>query len=196
MKTKIYHGDLNAEEMAITLANFFNRGGLAAQSSVNGDAAFVQIASRENRGSGGRTSIGVSLHENDDRLEASVGDQSVMGLAGSLGASAFLFWLNPLNLLGRLDDIAADVENLTLEDQVWKLLDRMAANGGASTQFSRRLQRMVCSYCNTANKVGEGRCVACGAPLGDVQPTTCPKCGYVILSDEKHCPNCGTKLTK
>jgi hypothetical protein len=196
MKTKTYHGDLNAEEIAITLANFFNRGGLAAQSSVNDSTAFVSIASRADRGSGGRTSLGVSLKQADDRLEASVGDQSMFGLAGSLGASAFLFWLNPLNLLGRLDDIAADVENLTLEDQVWKLLDRMAANGGASTQLSRRLQRMVCSYCNTANKVGEGRCVACGAPLGDVQPTTCHKCGYVILSDEKWCPNCGTKVGK
>lgn len=194
MKTKIYHGELDAEEMAITLANFFNRGGLSAQSSVNGDTAFVQITSRHSRPSGGHTSLGVALARRGERIEASVGDQSVLGLAGSLGTSAFLAWLNPLNLLGRLDDIAADIENLTLEDRVWKLLDRMAANGGASTQLARRLQRMVCSYCNTANKVGEGRCVACGAPLGDVQPSGCPKCGFVVLAGEKICPNCGQKL--
>jgi hypothetical protein len=168
MKTKTYHGKLDAEEMAITLANFFNRGGLSAQSSVKGEAAFVQISSRAGHGSGGRTSLGVSLRENDGHLEATVGDQSLMELAGSLGASAFLFWLNPLNLVGRLDDIAADIENLTLEDKVWNLLDRMAANGGASERLAR--QRMVCPYCNTANKLGEGRCIACGAPLGDVVP--------------------------
>ena len=84
MKTKIYHGDLDPEEMAITLANFFNRGGLAAQSSVNGETAFVQIASRAGRGSGGRISIGVALAQRGERIEASVGDQSVLGLAGSL----------------------------------------------------------------------------------------------------------------
>lgn len=194
MKTKTYHGDLDAEEMAITLANFFNRGGLAAQSTLDGETAFVHITTRPGRGSGGRTSVSVALRDRGERLEASVGEQSVLGLAGSLGASAFLAWLNPINLLGRLDDIAADLENLTLEDKVWKLLDRMAANSGASTQLSKRLHRMICNYCNTANKVGEGRCEACGAPLGDVQPAGCPKCGFVILAGEKACPNCGQKL--
>lgn len=194
MKTKLYHGDLDAEEMAVTLANFFNRGGLTAQSSVRGETAYVRITTREARGSGGRTSLAVALAQRGERIEASVGEQSMLGLAGSLGASALLAWLNPLNLLGRLDDIAADIENLTLEDQVWKLLDRMAANGGASTQLARRLQRMACSYCNTANEVGAGRCVACGAPLGDVQPSGCPQCGFVVLAGEKQCPNCGQKL--
>lgn len=196
MKTKRYHGDLNHEEMATTLANFFNRGGLAAQSSVRGDTAYVSINTRDNRTSGGRTSLAVALAKRGERIEASVGEQSVLGLAGSLGASALLTWLNPINLLGRLDDIAADIENLSLEQQVWKLLDRMAANGGASTQLARRMQRMACSYCNTANAVGEGRCVACGAPMGDVQPSGCPKCGFVILAKEKECPNCGQKLKR
>lgn len=194
MKTKRYHGNLDPEEMAATLANFFNRGGLSAQSSVRGKTAYVSINSRENRNSGGRTSLAIALAKRGERIEASVGEQSVLGLAGSLGASALLTWLNPMNLLGRLDDIAADIENLSLEQQVWKLLDRMAANGGAGTQLARRLQRMACSYCNTANAVGEGRCVACGAPLGDVQPSGCPKCGFIVLAKEKECPNCGQKL--
>ncbi|HRN51600.1 MAG TPA: zinc ribbon domain-containing protein [Anaerolineales bacterium] len=196
MKTKIYHGDLDPEEMAVTLANFFNRGGLAAQSSVRGKTAYVSIATRESRSSGGRTSLAVALAKRGERIQASVGEQSVLGLAGSLGASALLTWLNPMNLLGRLDDIAADIENLSLEQQVWKLLDRMAANGGASTQLARRLQRMACSYCNTANEVGAGRCVACGAPMGDVQPSGCPKCGFVVLAGEKQCPNCGQKFKR
>lgn len=194
MKSKIYNGDLKLEEVAATLANFFNRGPLSSAASIEGDRAFVQIGSQGGAHSGGRTSIGVSLHQTDGRLEAQVGDQSVLGLAGSLGASALLAWLNPLNLLGRLDDIAADIENLTLEDQVWKVLDRIAAEGGASQQLSARMQRMMCPYCGTANKLGEGRCVACGAPLGDVQPGTCPKCGYLLTHNESKCPNCGTLI--
>jgi len=194
MKSKIYHGDLKLEEVASTLASFFNRGALSSSASVEGERAFVQIGTRAGHSSGGRTDIGVALRQIDGRLEAQVGDQSVLSLAGSLGASALLAWLNPLNLLGRLDDIAVDIENLTLEDQVWKVLDRIAADGGASQQLGKRLLRMVCSYCRTANKVGEGRCVACGAPLGDVQPVGCPNCGFVMLNDEKVCPNCGYKL--
>jgi DNA-directed RNA polymerase subunit RPC12/RpoP len=194
MKSKIYNGDLKLGEVAATLANFFNRGPLTSSASLEGERAFVQISTRPGFASGGRTNIGISLHQTEGRLEAQVGDQSVLGLAGSLGASALLAWLNPLNLLGRLDDIAADIENLTLEDQVWKVLDRIAAEGGASQQLSERMRRMVCPYCGTANKVGEGRCVACGAPLGDVQPNTCPKCGYVLLHNESKCPNCGTLI--
>ena len=40
----------------------------------------------------------------------------------------------------------------------------------------------------------EGRCIACGAPLGEVQPSTCANCGFVVQKEEKICPNCKTRL--
>jgi len=194
MKSKIYHGELKLDETASALANFFNRGALVATANVDGNQAFVQIATRPGGGSGGRTQLAVAMRQADERLEVEVGDQSVFGLVGSLGTSAFLALLNPWNLLGRINDIAVDFENLTLEDQVWALLDRLAKNAGASQQLAARLQRMTCAYCGVANPVGEGRCIACGAPLGEVQPSTCPKCGYVLLQSEAKCPNCGFNL--
>jgi predicted amidophosphoribosyltransferase len=40
------------------------------------------------------------------------------------------------------------------------------------------------------NEVGAGSCIACGAPLGNIQPRTCVACGFVVLRGEKTCPNC------
>jgi RNA polymerase subunit RPABC4/transcription elongation factor Spt4 len=55
---------------------------------------------------------------------------------------------------------------------------------------------VACEYCGTANPVGEGACIACGAPLGKLQPNTCSNCGFVIQPGELTCPNCGSILNK
>ena len=98
MKTKIYHGELELDEVAQALANFFNRGPLDANLRKSGDQAFLQIATRDDRRSGGSTSLGVTLRQVNDRLEVQVGKQSVLGLAASIGATALLALRNPLNL--------------------------------------------------------------------------------------------------
>jgi hypothetical protein len=98
--------------------------------------------------------------------------------------------MNPWNLLGRLDDIAQDVENLQIAESVWQVVTKAAQAAGASTQISARLQSLSCEFCGTGNAVGAGSCVACGAPLGSLQPRTCPACGFVILRGERNCPSC------
>jgi DNA-directed RNA polymerase subunit RPC12/RpoP len=70
-------------------------------------------------------------------------------------------------LLGRLDDIAQDIESLQLSEDIWKAIDNFANLKGATFELSERLRRIVCEYCNTANPVGEPSCIACGAPLGE-----------------------------
>ena len=194
MQKKVYHGALNLDEVAQALASFFNRGPLSAHLSRNGDQAFLQIATRRGNHSGGQTSLSVALRQVTDRLEVEIGKQNMLGIAGSLGASAVLALLHPLNLLGRLDDIAQDFENLELDEQVWKVLEGLAANAGASHELSERLKRLTCNYCQVANPVGESRCLACGAPLGDAQPIACPNCGYILLAGEAECPNCGQQI--
>ena len=133
MKTKTYHGDLKLDQVSQALANFFNRGQLIAKLNRAGDQAFLQIATREDRNSGGRTSLGVSLRQVDDRLEVQVSEQSVLGIAASLGATALLALRNPLNLLGRLDDLAQDIEHLELDDQVWEVVERLAKDDTPAT---------------------------------------------------------------
>jgi HAMP domain-containing protein len=119
-----------------------------------------------------------------------IGQQAWLGIAASLGTTALAAMRNPFNLLGRLDDLAQDIQNLQINEQVWQAIDEVARAAGASQELSNRLRRTVCPYCSTANPVGEPNCIACGAPLGEVQPDTCPNCGFVINHSETICPNC------
>ncbi len=115
-------------------------------------------------------------------------------MAASLGVSAFTAFRNPFALLSRLDDIAQDIEYFQLSDEVWKVIEDTARTLASTHQLSERLIRIECEYCGTANPVGEAHCIACGAPLGSAQPTTCGKCGYVLAHGEKNCPNCGAVI--
>jgi hypothetical protein len=194
MDPRIFHGKLKPMDVARSLSAKFNRGNLRTQHMGDERRMVVQIATRERAASGGQTALTVSIERVEDGVAIQLGEQSWMGVAASLGQTAFATLLNPWNLLGRLDDLAQDIENLKLSDQVWAAVEEVARASGASFELSERLKRAVCEYCRTANPVGEPSCVACGAPLGNVQPDTCQKCGFVISRNEKFCPNCGQPL--
>lgn len=194
MSTRIYHGDLDPRQIANNLSATFHRGNYQVQQIGDKDSLAVQIATRQNRSSGGRTAMTATISKVADGLSITVGQQNWLGLAASLGFSALSAVHNPLSLLNRLDDIAQDVESITLEDQIWGVVDQTARELGTSQALSSRLSRTVCPYCLTANEIAAGRCIACGAPLGEVQPITCLNCGFVVQKDETICPNCKKRL--
>jgi predicted amidophosphoribosyltransferase len=74
------------------------------------------------------------------------------------------------------------------------VMDSTAKTHKAGFEMSEKLRRLDCKYCDTANPVGEPRCIACGAPLGSSQPGTCTKCGQVVAKNARFCPNCGQSL--
>jgi RNase P subunit RPR2 len=191
---RIYHGDLKPTDIARALVGKFNRGNLRVQQVGDSEKTVVQIATREMRASGGTTALTVSIQQVADGISVQIGSQAWMGVAASLGQTAMAALINPWNLLGRLDDIAQDVENLKLPEEIWKAVEEAAVAAGASLELSERLRRAVCVYCNTPNPVGESACIACGAPLGDSQPRTCLNCGFVVKTGEAQCPNCGKRL--
>ncbi len=190
MEQRIFHGNLTAEDLAYTLHGEFHRGNLRVQQIEDGEKILVQIATRERPLSGGQTALTVTLENVEDGVAISIGKQAWLGVAASLGQTAFTAWRNPWRLLERLDDLAQDVENLQLSERVWQTLENSSLRMGATFELSERLKRMVCEYCLTANPVGGASCIACGAPLGNVQPKTCPNCGFVVLKGERVCPNC------
>ena len=161
----------------------------------SGKKAVVQIASVKNPSSGGPTALSVSIEKVEDGIAVQIGKQSWIGVAASLGITALTTLKNPWNLIWRLDDVAADIENLQLSDQVWLVIEEAAQVAGATFELSERLRRQICSYCGTANPIGEPRCIACGAPSGEDQLETCHNCGFVITEDENLCPNCGQRLS-
>ncbi|HNT23792.1 MAG TPA: zinc ribbon domain-containing protein [Anaerolineales bacterium] len=190
MEQRIYHGTLTPNQIAQALVAKFNRSNLRAQQVGTGKQVVVQVATRPGASSGGQTAISITLQKVEDGLAVQVGKQAWLGVAASLGQTAMAAIRNPFNLLGRLDDLAQDIENLQVSQQVWETVEEVARAAGASFELSERLRRMVCAYCSTANPVGEPSCIACGAPLGSAQPRTCTNCGFVVKANESNCPNC------
>ena len=178
MERKIYHGKISPVDIAEALLGEFNRGNLRAQTLGRSDKMVVQVGTRPGAESGGQTAMTVSIQKMEDGVIVEVGQQPWLGVAASLGMSALSALRNPFSLLGRLDDIAQDIENLQINDRIWNVIGKAVQTAGVSTELSDKLKRLTCEYCHAANPVGEASCVACGAPLGRVQPKSCKQCCY------------------
>jgi hypothetical protein len=190
MERKIFHGKIKPMDIAQALLGEFNRGNLRAQILGKSDRVVVQMGTRPDAASGGQTAMTVTIQTLEEGIMVELGQQAWLGVAASLGVSALAALKNPFSLLGRLDDIAQDIEHLNLRERVWQVISKSARAAGASAELSENLRRTTCEYCHVANPVGEPSCVACGAPMGRAQPTTCPNCGYVVRAGDKTCPNC------
>jgi hypothetical protein len=191
MEHRTYHGELLPDDLARALVAEFNRGNLRAQQIGGQERVLVQIATREGALSGGKTGMTVSIHKIEDGVTVALGQQEWLGTAASLAQTGLSALMNPWSLLGRLDDLAQDFASLTLSEQIWAAVEKFAKAAGASKEISERLRTVSCPNCQTANSVGAPRCVACGAPLGDVQPWACGQCGNVMAAGTKFCSNCG-----
>jgi len=194
MERRILHGNIKPNDIAQALMAEFNRGNLHAQTVGQANKLAIQIATRTGSQSGGQTALTVSVQSFEDGVMIEIGQQAWLGVAASLGQTAISALRNPFSLLGRLDDLAQDIENMQLTEKIWNTVNRAAASLGASHELSERFQKIVCNYCETANPIEEGSCIACGAPLGDMHPTTCSNCGFTVTNTETICPNCRKKL--
>ncbi len=194
MEQKIFHGNITPNDVAEALLAHFNRGNLRTQVVGDSNNMKVQIATRHGAASGGQTAVTVQIQKVSEGVLVMVGQQAWLGVAASMGQTVIATLLNPWNLLNRLDDIAQDIESLQIGETVWQVIGKVAQANRASTQVAERLRRSVCEYCDTANPVGEGNCIACGAPLGKVQPRTCVSCGFVVLRGERTCPSCNRPI--
>lgn len=191
---RIFHGTIIPQDFSRALIGEFHHGNWIVQQYGNPREIVVQIASRVAPVSGGRTALSVSLRQVEDGVAVQIGKQAWIGVAASLGQTVLETVLNPWRIIGRLDDLAQDVESLQLTERVWMVIEATARLKGATLELSERLRRLVCEYCQAANPVGESSCIACGAPLGRIQPHTCPHCGFALRTSERVCPNCKTLL--
>ena len=190
MEQQILHGQIEPKDISQSLIGHFNRGNYTVQQIGKGPEIIIQIATRQFQQSGGKTAISVTIRQVSDGVSVEVGKQAWLGIAASLGTSVLTAIKNPMRLINRLDDIAQDIESLQITEEIWEVIQSTARSIGAGKELSDRLKRMVCEYCETANPVGAASCVACGAPLGGIQPKTCSHCGFVLKKNEKLCPNC------
>ena len=193
MDRRILYGNIKPNDISHALMAEFNRGNLQAQIVGHANKQAVQISTRKGAQSGGQTALTVTVQSTEDGVIIELGQQAWLGVAASIGHTAISALRNPFSLLGRLDDLAQDIEHMQLTEKIWNTVDQAAKTLGASHELSDRLRRISCEYCDTANPLGEGSCIACGAPLGDLHPTSCSNCGYAIRDNEMICPNCGKK---
>lgn len=191
---RVYHGAITPLDVSRSLFAAFNRGNYRAQQIGSGEKIIVQIGTRPNAASGGQTAITVSIQSHEDGILIQMGKQNWLGVAASLGKTALFALRNPLNLLHRIDDLVQDIESIQLIDQIWQVIDQTARSLNSTQELSERFRRLVCEFCNTPNPLGEPHCIACGAPLGNLQPKTCRFCGYILKSNERNCPNCGKTI--
>ena len=191
MEQRIFHGDISPDIIAQRLIANFNRGNLKVQQIGSDSQITVQIATRSMPSSGGQTALSINIQKVEDGVSIYLGKQAWLGIAASLGYTALAALRNPLSLLGRIDDLAQDIEYMQLSEDVWQIIDETMDSIGASYELSDRLKRIICPYCCTANMVGASSCIACGAPMGELQPITCKSCGFVLSQGENKCPNCG-----
>ena len=175
MDRRIFHGLISPEEFGRALVAHFNQANLTAQQFSSKGKVIVQIATRKRPLSGGATAITIYLEQVDDGVAVQVGEQAWLGIAASIGTTILSFLRNPYNLIYRLDDIAQDVENLQISEEVWQVIENFARMKGATFELSERFRRLVCEYCAVANPIGEPSCIACGAPMGKSQPTDMSK---------------------
>src|SRR5512143_1191335 len=178
MDRRIFHGNIKPNDIAQALLAEFNRGNLRAQVVGQASKLAVQISTRMGAQSGGQTALTITIQETEDGIMTEIGQQAWLGVAASLGQTAFSALRNPFSLLGRLDDLAQDIESMQLNEKTWQVIERVVGTLNASYALSEKLARIACAYCGSANPLGEANCLSCGAPLGEVHPTTCGKCGF------------------
>ncbi|MCR4407204.1 MAG: zinc ribbon domain-containing protein [Anaerolineae bacterium] len=192
MDRKTYHGDIVPQELADVLVSHFDRGDLMARKTGGPDRVVVQISTRPQFfRDEPHTSLAVTIVRAEDGVTVSVGEQQVLGVAADLVRTGIAALVNPLLLLGEIDNIARNVSKLNLPQEV---VEGYMRSVGAGLGMAPGKMLVTCRYCGVGNPVGQGQCSACGAPLADVQPITCPKCGQLLARDVRFCTRCGTRI--
>jgi ribosomal protein L40E len=194
MDQRTYHGNLDPDELAGALLAQFNQGGTAAQQLARGERTIVQIGTLD-RHRRIENALTVTISKTPDGVNVAVGEQQWLDAAADLAQAGLGALFNPLSLLGKLDEVARDVNSFGLPQQVWDTVERYCKNVGAGLGGSPQTTALVCAYCGAANQPGAPTCVSCGAPLGEVQPVYCPQCGQVAPHEAKFCKRCGTQLS-
>mgnify|MGYP001772988962 CR=1 FL=1 len=188
MEQWTYRGNINPQGLADALVARFNHGDLMAHEIVGQDGhILVQIATRDWGWGAARSALTVGIAPVEGGVRVTVGQQQWMDAAASLAITGLSALVNPLSLLGRIDDIARDVGKLTLPEKVREAIEHYCDSVGAKLGLSEKQIVVTCPYCGVGNPVGAGVCSACGGSLAEAQPVACPKCGFVSPNEARFC---------
>jgi predicted RNA-binding Zn-ribbon protein involved in translation (DUF1610 family) len=195
VEQRAYHGELDPERLAQTLVLQFDEGETRARwMRQGGKRAVVQIQSRQVEFGDPTTGVSILIAPTQTGLTVSVSRQRILGVAADMAKTGVQAWLNPMRLLGELDDIARNVRWLGLGREIWEAVDDYCRTQGAGRGNAGMLTHVTCPYCGTPNALGDANCKACRAPLAQAQPIACGQCGFLNAPEAGLCVNCGARL--
>jgi len=170
VEQRAYHGEIDPSDLAQALVLRFNEGETRAH-YMKGQAgrAVVQIQNRQREYGDPTTAVTVHISPTKTGITVSVSEQKVLSVAADMAKTGLQTWLNPVRLLGEIDDIA-----------------RRGAAG--------ILANVICPYCGTPNDIGAQNCKSCRAPLAEAQPIVCGRCGFMNEPQADFCVNCSARL--
>lgn len=195
VEQRAYHGYLQPKDLARALVVRFNEGETRAHwMAGEGERSVVQIQSRRVEHGDPTTAVTVHISPTSTGMTVAVSEQKVLSVAADMAKSGVQAWLNPLRILGELDDIARNVRWLGLRSEVWSAVDEYCRTQGSGRGAAGVLTHIVCPYCGTPNDIGAHSCKACRAPLAEAQPIVCGRCGFMNEPEAQLCVNCGATL--
>jgi len=195
VEQRAYHGNIEPSDLARSLVLRFDEGETQAH-WMEGQAgrAVVQIQSRPRESGDPTTAVTVHVSPTKTGITVSVSEQKVLSVAADIAKTGLQAWLNPLRLLGEIDDIARNVRWLGLRSEVWTAVDEYCRTQGGARGAAGILANVICPYCGTPNDIGAQNCKACRAPLAEAQPIVCGRCGFMNEPQAELCVNCSAKL--
>jgi hypothetical protein len=196
MEQRTYRGDIDPEGLADALVAQFNSRDLKSQRVGRADHMLVQIATREWGWGGPQSALTVGIARVEGGIQVSLGQERWLGAVADLAQTGLQALVNPLSLIGHIDDIARSVSGLTLPQQVWEAVEHYVESVGASLGMTVEETVVTCPYCGVGNPIGAPKCSACGGPLGDAQPIACARCGLLNNAQANFCARCGAALSE
>lgn len=195
MQQRTYRGPITARGLAQALVQRFNEGHLLARATGPDDHVIVQITAREyDRRRRERAALTISIIQQDDAVEVSLGEHQWLGPAADLLEAGLKGWFMPFSLIGEMSDVADDLQTLQLPTQVWEAVEHYVESVGAKLGLAQEARMVACPFCGVGNPVGVGQCSACGGSLAEAQPKSCPNCGKLSPASAMFCSRCGTAL--
>jgi len=194
MNERQFRGNITPGNLADALVTQFNRGDYRAKKTGRGAQALVQISTNRRRRGEPDTAVAVTITPTPDGVKVSMGEPQWLDIAADLVQTGLGALLNPWSLVHEVDDVARNVQDLNLPQEIWATVDQYARTVGSRPALPPEPVAVTCPYCRTGNEIGEGRCVSCGAPLGDAQPVRCPSCNRLLPAGTARCPKCGERL--
>jgi len=137
VEQRAYHGSLNPRDLARALVVRFDAGETKAHWMM-GEAgrAVVQIQSRQVERDDPMTAVTVQIAPTPTGVVVSVSEQKVLSVAADMARRGVQAWLNPVRLLGDLDNIARNVRWLGLRSEVWAAVDEVGRTHGSARGLS------------------------------------------------------------